>query len=127
MPDSKDLLEQFLDLPSDRQEGLAARLYEALPLPFPSIVRTPNVCGGSARLIRTRIPIWLLQQMRVIGFSDAKLLECYPTLTANDLAQAWAYAAANKAEIDKEIEENEQYSDGAVLFQRELPDFEINT
>lgn len=76
---------------------------------FPSVVRTPNVCGGSARLIRTRIPIWLLQQMRVLGFTDAKILESYPTLTASDLAQAWGYVDANKAEIDKEIEENEQY------------------
>lgn len=122
MPDSKDLLEQFLDLPPDRREGLAAQLFETLPLAFspfnffkqrptdfPSVVRTPNVCGGSARLIRTRIPVWLLQQMRVLGFTDAKILECYPTLTAGDLAQAWGYAAAHKAEIDKEIEENERY------------------
>jgi hypothetical protein len=30
-------------------------------------------------------------------------------LTAGDLVQAWGYVAASKAEIDKEIEENEQY------------------
>jgi uncharacterized protein (DUF433 family) len=78
-------------------------------LGFPSVVSTPDVCGGSPRLVRTRIPIWLLQQMRQTGFSEAKILASYPTLTAGDLAQAWGYVAAHKAEIDKEIEENERY------------------
>lgn len=121
MSDSKDLLEQFLSLTDDRREMLVARLFEAFPplhplvfwsrrpVEFPSVVSTPNVCGGSPRLIRTRIPVWLLEQMRNLGFNDAKILECYPTLTAGDLAQAWGYAAAHKAEIDREIEENEQY------------------
>jgi uncharacterized protein (DUF433 family) len=47
--------------------------------------------------------------MRQLGFSEAKILESYPTLTASDLVQAWGYAARHKAEIDKEIEENERY------------------
>jgi uncharacterized protein (DUF433 family) len=122
MPNTKDLLEQFIELPPDRREILAAHLFELLPFPihplfflkhrladFPSIISTPNVCGGSPRLIRTRIPVWLLQHMRRLGLSDAKILECYPMLTASDLAQAWGYAAAHKMEIDKEIEENERY------------------
>ncbi len=121
MPDTKDLLEQFLELPPDRREMMAVHFFESVPFPFhplffkrrlpdfPSIIKTPNVCGGSARLIRTRIPVWLLQNMRQRGFSDAKVLASYPTLTAGDLVQAWGYAAANAAEIDKEIEENERY------------------
>jgi uncharacterized protein (DUF433 family) len=121
MPGTNDLLEQFLELPPDRRETLAMHLFEMLPFPFhplflkyrladfPSVISTPNVCGGSPRLVRTRIPVWLLQHMRRLGLSDAKILECYPTLTAGDLAQAWGYAAAHKAEIDKEIEENEMY------------------
>src|SRR5271163_3012419 len=121
MPDTKDLLEQFLELPPDRREMLALRFFETLPFPFPphpcfnsrladfpSVVSTPNVCGGSPRLIRTRIPIWVLQRMRQLQFSDAKILSCYPTLTAVDLVQAWGYVAMHKAEIDKEIEENER-------------------
>jgi uncharacterized protein (DUF433 family) len=77
--------------------------------PFPSIVRTPGVCGGSPRLIRTRIPIWALQQMRQLGFSEFKILESYPTLTPGDLTQVWGYVATHKEQIDKEIEENELY------------------
>lgn len=122
MPDSTDLLEQFLNLPHDRREMLVAHFFELFPSPchplffwkhrsadFPSVISTPNVCGGSPRLIRTRIPVWLLQHLRRLGLSDAKILECYPTLTASDLAQAWGYAAAHKDEIDKEIEDNERY------------------
>jgi uncharacterized protein (DUF433 family) len=121
MPEAKDFLEQFEQLPPDRRELLAMRLFEVLPIPFqalffckhrfpdfPSVVSTPGVCGGSARLVRTRIPIWVLQRMRQVGFSEAKILESYPTLTASDLVQAWGYAALHKAEIDREIEENEQ-------------------
>ncbi len=78
-------------------------------LVFPCVVSTPDVCGGSPRLIRTRIPIWVLQQMRERGFSDSKILESYPTLMAGDLAQAWGYVALHKAQIVKEIEENERY------------------
>jgi uncharacterized protein (DUF433 family) len=75
---------------------------------FPSVLSTPDVCGGSPRLIRTRIPIWVLQQMRKLGFSNSKILESYPTLTVGDLEQAWGYVAMHKAQIDKEIEENER-------------------
>jgi uncharacterized protein (DUF433 family) len=121
VPDNTDLLDQFLELPADRQEKLTAHLFEALGFPFPlhilfryrqadfpSIVSTPNVCGGSSRLIRTRIPVWILYRMRQLDFSESKILECYPTLTAADLVQAWRYAALHKAEIEKEIQENER-------------------
>src|SRR5262249_57766391 len=89
---------------------LSAKLEEIgrRTLAFPSVVSTAEVCGGSPRLIRTRIPIWVLQRMRQLGFSDSKILESYPTLTAGDLVQAWGDAAMHKGEIEKEIEENER-------------------
>ena len=46
--------------------------------------------------------------MRQHDFPEAKILESYPTLTAADLVQAWDYIAMHKAEIEKEIEENER-------------------
>jgi uncharacterized protein (DUF433 family) len=121
MPEAQDFLEQFEQLAPDRRELLAMRLFEVLPIPFhplfffkhrfpdfPSVVSTPGVCGGSPRLVRTRIPIWVLQRMRQVGLSEARILESYPTLLASDLVQAWRYAALHKAEIDREIEENER-------------------
>jgi uncharacterized protein (DUF433 family) len=75
---------------------------------YPGIVRTENVCGGSARIIRTRIPIWTLERMRQLGVSESDILRSYPSLRAVDLAQAWSYSAAHHDEIEKEIRENEE-------------------
>ncbi len=74
---------------------------------FPGIDSAPDVLGGSARIVRTRIPIWTLVQARRLGVSEADLLRSYPTLRAEDLANAWAYARLHRDEIDQEIAENE--------------------
>jgi hypothetical protein len=31
---------------------------------FPGIEKTPSVCGGEATIVRTRIPVWVLEQAR---------------------------------------------------------------
>jgi uncharacterized protein (DUF433 family) len=41
------------------------------------------------------------------------LLRGYPTLTAEDLANAWAYHRAHPAEIDQQIRDNETDEDAA--------------
>lgn len=75
---------------------------------FPGVEATPGVCGGEARITRTRIPVWLLEQARRLGVSEADLLNSYPALRAEDLAQAWAYGRAHRAEIEQQIRENEE-------------------
>jgi len=42
----------------------------------------------------TRIPVWVLVSFRGLGMNESRLLDNYATLTATDLANAWAYAAA---------------------------------
>lgn len=74
----------------------------------PGIVKTPGVCGGSARIIRTRIPVWTLERMRQLGLTEAEILRSYPTLRAIDLVQAWSYAEAHRGEIEQDIRENEE-------------------
>ena len=74
---------------------------------FPGIESTPGVCGGEPCLVRTRIPVWLLVQARRLGTSEAELLRAYPTLRAEDLANAWAYARAHAEEMDRQIADNE--------------------
>jgi uncharacterized protein (DUF433 family) len=74
---------------------------------FPGIETTPGVCGGAPRIVRTRIPVWVLEQARRLGTSEADLLRAYPTLRAADLAQAWAYVDAHCDSIDRQIRENE--------------------
>ena len=74
---------------------------------FRGIEVSPDVCGGDARIVRTRIPVWVLEQARRLGTSEAELLRIYQTLRPEDLANAWAYVHSNRDEIEREIRENE--------------------
>lgn len=74
---------------------------------FPGIDSSPKICGGEPRIVRTRIPVWLLVQYRKLGASEADLLQSYPTLRAEDLTNAWAYYRSHKHEIEQQINENE--------------------
>lgn len=74
---------------------------------FPGIDSHSNICGGEPCIVRTRIPVWLLVQARRLGMSDGDILCAYPTLRAEDLANAWAYARAHNDEIERQIRENE--------------------
>jgi uncharacterized protein (DUF433 family) len=74
---------------------------------FPGIESRPEVCGGEPCIVRTRIPVWLLVQARRLSTSEADLLQAYPTLRAEDLANAWAYYRAHPEEIERQIRENE--------------------
>lgn len=75
---------------------------------FPDIDSTESVCGGEPCIVRTRIPVWILVQARRLGTSEADLLTCYPTLRAEDLANAWSYYRVHHEEIDRQIKENEE-------------------
>jgi uncharacterized protein (DUF433 family) len=74
---------------------------------FPGIDSRLEVCGGEPCIVRTRIPVWLLEQARRLGTSEQALLAAYPSLRAEDLVNAWAYARSHAAEIDAQILENE--------------------
>jgi uncharacterized protein (DUF433 family) len=75
---------------------------------FPGIESVPGVCGGESCVVRTRIPVWLLEQARRLGSSEADLLQSYPTLRAQDLANAWSYVRSHRDEIDQHIRDNEE-------------------
>jgi len=74
---------------------------------FPGIDSDSLVNGGEACIVRTRIPVWLLVQARRLGTSEADLLRSYPTLRAEDLANAWAYYRSHREEIEQQIADNE--------------------
>lgn len=73
----------------------------------PGITSTPGVCGGDPCIVRTRIPVWLLESTRRQGATDADLLDAYPHLHAQDLVNAWAYVNTHRGEIDRQIAEQE--------------------
>jgi len=74
---------------------------------FPGIDSIPGVCGGVPCIVRTRIPFWVLVNAKRLGTSEADMVRCYPTLRAEDLANAWAYYRSHKQEIEHQIRENE--------------------
>jgi uncharacterized protein (DUF433 family) len=77
-------------------------------LTSPLIEKTPAVVGGSARIARTRIPVWTLESYRRQGLTDAGILDAFPSLRAVDLAAAWAYVDAHPDEIHRDIQENDE-------------------
>ncbi len=72
------------------------------------ITKTPDICGGDACVRGHRIPVWCLVGLRQLGAADARILEAYPALAADDLEAAWDYYAVNQDEIDRAILENEE-------------------
>ncbi len=74
----------------------------------PFISRTPGVSGGEACVGNSRIAVWMLEDARQAGTSDAELLQDYPSLSSRDLAAAWAYVKTHRAEVEKAIQENHE-------------------
>lgn len=68
---------------------------------------TADVCGGAACIAQTRIPVWILEQYRHSGASEAELLRSYPVLRAEGLFHAWTYVRSHREEIEQHIRENE--------------------
>lgn len=97
-------LEDITRLLPDLTNGEKAQLLQAVAGhvagAFPGIESTPGVCGGEPCIVRTRIPVRVLELYRRLGTSEAALLQNFPTLRAQDLANAWAYVQARRAEID---------------------------
>jgi uncharacterized protein (DUF433 family) len=103
----KELEQHLLALsPSEKVQAIQL-LAQSLGSIWQGVEKTSQVCGGEACIAKTRIPIWVLVEARRLGYSDADLLKSYPTLTATDLANAWAYAEAHSNEIELAIERNE--------------------
>jgi uncharacterized protein (DUF433 family) len=75
---------------------------------YPGIESAPGVMGGTPCIARTRLPVWLLEQARRLGTSESELLRNYPTLTAQDLTNAWSYVRSHRAEIEQQINDSEQ-------------------
>lgn len=98
--------EEIVQMNSGEKVYLLKILVEDLSKNFPGIEKNENIAGGSACIVRTRIPVWSLEYSRRIGLSEAQLLFDYPTLRAVDLVNSWSYVALNKSEINREILEN---------------------
>ena len=68
------------------------RVVQAIGDAYPGIDMIDDVCGGEPIVVRSRIPVWTLEQARRLGSSEADLLRAYPTLRAEDLGNGWVVA-----------------------------------
>jgi uncharacterized protein (DUF433 family) len=89
------------------KERLLKAVVRDLGEEFPGIESEAGVAGGDACIVGTRIPVWTLEQARRLGTSESEILRAFPSLRAEDLVNAWAYARAHQDEIDRQIAENE--------------------
>lgn len=103
----QDLQPQLLALSPPEKHQAIEILLQSLDDRCRGIEKTAGVCGGDARIMNTRIPVWVIVQARHLGNTDKQILENYPTLNAIDLANVWAYAATYPNEITQAIQENE--------------------
>lgn len=87
---------------------------------FAAIEKNENIMAGAACIRGTRIPVWLLEQARQQGVSEADLLNNYPGLSAEDLVNAWDYAGVNRDEIEAQIAAM-SVKNNAILCGREFP------
>jgi uncharacterized protein (DUF433 family) len=71
------------------------------------IESTPGVSGGDPCIAGTRIPVWVLEQYRRLGSTEADLLESYPSLRAENLVNAWSYVQSHRSEIEQQIMDHE--------------------
>ncbi|MCP4368756.1 MAG: DUF433 domain-containing protein [Deltaproteobacteria bacterium] len=102
-----ELEPQLAKLSRSEKAHLLQLLARDISNTWSGIEKTVGVVGGDARITRTRIPVWALVNYHRLGWSEARILENYPTLRAVDLVNAWAYANAHPDEIEQAILENE--------------------
>ncbi|MBU4226028.1 MAG: DUF433 domain-containing protein [Chloroflexi bacterium] len=99
---------QLAGLSRAEKAELIQKLVQEMVNVWPGIEKTPGVVGGDACIVRTRIPVWALENYRRLGWSEATILDNFPTLRAADLVNTWAYVDAHRDEIDRAIRAHEE-------------------
>ena len=69
--------------------------------------RRPESAGAAPVASAPRIPVWVLENYRRLGWTEAEIFSSYSSLRAADLVHAWAYVDARRQEIDEEIRQSE--------------------
>jgi len=103
----RELVAELAALSKAEKAEVVERLAQEIGDAWPGIEKTPGVAGGMACIVRTRISVWVLENYRRLGWTEAKILANYPPLRAADLVHAWAYVDAHRQEIDEAIRHNE--------------------
>ena len=89
-----------LDAPALVEELIGSDVFE-----HGAIVKTPGICGGDARIIGTRTPVWLVEQYRRFN-GEAALAERFPAIAPELWRAAIEYARLHSEEIEANLLEN---------------------
>jgi uncharacterized protein (DUF433 family) len=73
---------------------------------YPHITTSKNICGGSAVISGTRIPVWSIIALYKSGLSIEEIIKEFPYVPPAKIYSAFLYYSENKQEIEKEIKEN---------------------
>lgn len=94
---------------SDAEKAQLARtLLISITHAFAGIEKKPGISGGDACIVRTRIPVWTIDAYRRLAWTDAQILDNFPSLRAADLVNAYAYADAHPLEIEAAIRAHDE-------------------
>jgi uncharacterized protein (DUF433 family) len=104
----QDLEPRLAGLSRAEKAELVQKLIRDIGFAWPGIEKISGVAGGDACIVRTRIPVWSLENYRRLGWSEAEILENYPSLRAADLVNAWGYVDSHQDEINQAIRANEE-------------------
>jgi uncharacterized protein (DUF433 family) len=104
----QELEPQIKGLSQAEKAELVRQLLREIIDTSPGIEKTPGVAGGEPCIVRTRIPVWVLENYRRLGWSEATILENYPSLRAIDLVNAWSFVDSHPEEIEKAIIKNQE-------------------
>ena len=102
----QNIVPQISRLSREEKAELLQRLAKEVGNAWAGIEKTPGVSGGEACIVRTRIPVWVMENYRRLGWSEAAILENFPSLRAADLVNAWAYADGHADEMEINIHAN---------------------
>lgn len=80
----------------------------ARPGPFPRIVRIPGICGGEPTVSGTRVPVGSIVLQWQYYRDLEQVRQAFPRVDIPAIKEALAFYEANREEIDRLIEENEQ-------------------
>ena len=77
------------------------------PVPYPHIVRNPQILAGEPTIAGTRIAVRNIIVAARYTPTVEELCMDYPHLTREEIAEAFAFYADHRAEIDRYIAEND--------------------
>ena len=103
----QELESELANLTRAEKAEVIKRLAQEVANAWAGIEKNPGVAGGEACIVRSRVPVWAIANYRRLGWSEARILENYPTLRAADLVNAWSYSDTHQDEIEQAILANE--------------------